>query len=373
MRIIIAPDSFKGSLSAAEAAAAMAAGWLAVRPGDEVNCIPMADGGEGTVDTLVYATHGAYVVKDVCGAMAEMVDAQYGFLGGDLQPKTAVIETASAAGMNLLPEGKRNPKIATTRGVGELVAHALSKGAERILVGLGGSGTNDGGAGLAQALGWRLLDAAGKELAPGGAALSQLARIENGGVLPALRECEVLAICDVDNPLCGARGASAVYGPQKGASPEDVPMLDAALAHFAEIIKRDLGADIKDMPGAGAAGGLGAGLVAFANAELRPGFEIIAQTVGLAEAMRGADIVLTGEGRIDAQTLNGKTPLGVARLAKECGVPRVYAFSGTLGDGYEAILKAGVDACFAINSPNYQNAKEELAQCVQEFAEKLKV
>ncbi|MGE5529189.1 MAG: glycerate kinase, partial [Patescibacteria group bacterium] len=263
MHIILAPDSFKGSLSARQAAEAMAAGARRAFPDAVLTLVPMADGGEGTAEALLDATGGEKREITVCGPAGRPVRAFYGLLGDG---KTAVLEMASASGLNLVPAGERNPLHTTTRGTGELILAALDAGARRVLIGIGGSATNDGGAGLAQALGYRLLDGDGRDLPPGGAALARLARLEAYGADPRLGSVEFVAACDVTNPLLGPEGASAVYGPQKGATPAMVAELDHALARFAEVVRRDLGLDVADMPGAGAAGGLGAGLVAFCRA-----------------------------------------------------------------------------------------------------------
>ncbi len=344
MRIVIAPDAFKEALSAAEAAEAIARGWRAVFPDADLRLLPMADGGEGTLDALVAATAGQLTTVTVSGPLGAPVRAAYGFLG---KGRTAVVEMARASGFALVPKDQRDPRAATTRGTGELISHALDAGAQRLIIGIGGSATNDGGAGMAQALGYRLLDAQDHDLEPGGAALARLHRIEASGRHPRLVGCEVLVACDVDNPLCGATGASAVYGPQKGATPEMAAELDAALAHFARILHRDLGVDVAEVPGAGAAGGLGAGLLAFASAALRPGVDLVADAAGLKRRMEGANLVLTGEGRMDAQSAHGKTPVGVARMAKEMGLP-VVAFVGALSPGFETVYEQGIGAAIPI-------------------------
>ena len=344
MRVVVAPDSFKECLSAPQVAAALAAGWSAARPGDEVRCVPMADGGEGTAEALIAATGGTRVQCRVTGPLGEPVHAAFG-----LSPdgRTAYIEMAAASGLHLVPLDRRDPRITTTFGTGELIRHALDRGARHIVIGIGGSATNDGGAGMAQALGFRLRNASGQELAPGGIALGQLAAIDASGVHPALKDAHIEAASDVDNPLCGPKGASHVYGPQKGAAGPSVVLLDTALAHFANVLRRDLGADVAHVPGAGAAGGLGAGLMAFCGAALRPGIGLVADACGLADALAGAGLVLTGEGRLDGQSIHGKVPVGVARLAREAGVP-VVALCGTLGPGWHAVYEHGIDAVFPI-------------------------
>ncbi len=344
MRVVIAPDSFKESASAPEVANALAEGWRRVAPEDKLVLVPMADGGEGTVDALVAATDGRLLRVDVTGPLGETVTAEYGLLRNG---ETAIIEMASASGLPLVPPGQRDPRVTTTRGTGELMRHALDAGVRRIIVGIGGSATNDGGAGMAHALGYQFLDHAGKELAPGGAALSRLTRIDASAKHPALDECEVLAACDVDNPLCGPRGASCVYGPQKGANAAAVTELDGALRHLGETVESQLGTAVLEVPGAGAAGGLGAGLVAFAGAGLRRGVDLVAEASGLAARMAGADLAITGEGRIDGQTAHGKTPAGVAAVAKGLGIP-VVAVAGALGKGYEEVHHCGIDAVWCI-------------------------
>jgi len=342
MRIVIAPNAFKGSLSALEAAAAIAEGTRIAAPDADLVLVPIADGGDGTVDALVAATQGERRSRRVRGPLGDAVDAEYGLIDG---ASTAVIEMAKAAGLALVPPAKRDPRITTTYGVGELLQHAYDAGARRFIVGIGGSATNDGGAGMAQALGYHLLDDTGRELPPGGLALKRLARIHVGGVHASWKEITVDVACDVTNPLTGPRGASAVYGPQKGATPQMVAELDAALRHFAEIIRRDLGVEVEQLPGAGAAGGLGAGLVAFTGARLRPGAEMVMEALHLDERLTGAQLVITGEGRLDSQTARfGKGPAAVARHAKNAGIP-VIAIGGSIADDTELrLLFDGVEA-----------------------------
>jgi len=344
MRIVIAPDSFKECLSALEVAEALAFGLRRAVPDVELELVPMADGGEGTVDALVAATGGCTVPLTVTGPMGNPVDAVYGKLGDG---KTAVIEMASASGLHLVPPHDRDPRVATTYGTGELLRAAIERGARRIIIGIGGSATNDGGAGMAEALGYRFLDANGNEIPRGGAALASLARIDAANRFSALDDCEILVACDVTNPLCGPNGASHVYGPQKGADTESVELLDAALRHFANVVRDRLGVEIADLPGAGAAGGLGAGLVAFARGSLRPGVDLVADACHLAERIAGADLVITGEGKLDGQSIHGKTPIGVARIAQRAGKP-VVAVAGALGDGYEAAYECGIDTVYAL-------------------------
>ena len=332
MRIVIAPNAFKGSLSALDAAQAIAEGVRVATPDAELVVLPIADGGDGTVDALVAAAHGEHRRLRVRGPLGEPVDASYGVID---RGSTAVIEMATAAGLVLLPQQKRDPRVTTTYGVGELMQAAYDNGARHFIVGIGGSATNDGGAGMAQALGYHLLDEQGHELAPGGLALKRLARIHVGGVHANWKETDVRVASDVSNPLTGPNGASAVYGPQKGATPEMVTELDAALARLAEVIRRDLGVDVELLPGAGAAGGLGAGLVAFAGARLRPGAEMVMEALKLDEKLDSAELVITGEGRLDAQTARfGKGPAAVARHARNAGIP-VIGIAGSLADESE--------------------------------------
>ena len=342
MRIVVAPNAFKGSLSALEAAEAIGEGIRVAARDTELVLVPIADGGDGTVDALVAATQGERRTLRVRGPLGDPVAAEYGVIDGG---STAVIEMAKAAGLALVPRDKRDPRITTTYGVGELLQHAYDAAARHFIVGIGGSATNDGGAGMAQALGYHLLDEKGLELPPGGLALTRLARIHVGGVHANWKEAKVDVACDVTNPLTGPRGASAVYGSQKGATPEMVAELDAALHHFAEIIRRDLGVDVEQLPGAGAAGGLGAGLVAFSGARLQPGAEMVMEAIHLDERLMGAQLVITGEGRLDSQTARfGKGPAAVARHAKNAGIP-VVAIGGSVADETELrLLFDGIEA-----------------------------
>jgi len=347
MRVVIAPDSFKEACPAMSAARAMARGWQQVRPADDVVLVPMADGGEGTVAAVAAAWGIPLVHAEVTGPLGDTVVAAYAY---DPARGLAVIEMAEASGLHLVAPEHRNPAHTTTRGTGELMAHAVARGARKIIVGVGGSATNDGGTGALRALALRLLDDDGNELPEGGAALASLARVDCAMQLPALRDVELLLACDVSNPLCGPEGASAIYGPQKGASPQQVAELDAALARFAHITCDTLGIDYATTPGAGAAGGLAFGLMAYAGAKIQPGVSLVAEAVGLEDAVKGADLVLTGEGRIDAQTLRGKTPYGVAQLARRHGVPMI-ALAGQLGPGHEQLLTHGFLRLQCINEP----------------------
>ncbi|VVM41351.1 Glycerate 2-kinase [Pseudomonas fluorescens] len=346
MKIIIAPDSFKDSLSAEGVAQAIASGLAQVWPDAQVIQCPMADGGEGTVDSVLAACNGQLRHQNVRGPLGAAVEAHWGWLADS---RTALIEMAEASGLQLVPPGQRDACKTSTYGTGELIRAALDAGAERIILAIGGSATNDGGAGAMQALGVQLFDAEGQALPPGGLALSRLATIDLGQLDPRLAQVRFDIAADVNNPLCGPHGASAIFGPQKGANPEQVQELDAALGHFADHCASVLPKDVRDEPGSGAAGGLGFAAKAFLGAKFRAGVEVVAELVGLDEAVRGADLVITGEGRFDAQTLRGKTPFGVARIAQRHNVP-VIVIAGTLGDGYEQMYAHGVAAAFALPS-----------------------
>jgi len=344
MKIVIAPQSFKGSLSAQEVAQAIAKGIKRVVADAETIMIPMADGGEGTVEALTYGTRGQIMATEVTGPLGDKITAKWGILGDRV---SAVVEMAAASGITLVPAEKLNPLVATTYGTGELIRAALHAGCHRLIIGIGGSATNDGGAGMAQALGVRLLDERGKELPWGGAALAKLSRIDISGLDRRLAECEVITASDVTNPLCGEQGASRVYGPQKGATEEMCQQLDEALANYAEVIKRDLDIDVMDIPGAGAAGGLGAGLVTFLGAKLMSGIEIVSEVVGLTDYLKEASLVFTGEGRIDTQTLFGKTVAGVAAKAKALHIP-VVAIAGAVDGDSKEFSRHGIDGALSI-------------------------
>jgi glycerate kinase len=346
MRIVIAPQSLKGSLTAAQAGRAIAQGVRAVYPQAEIAIVPVADGGEGTVQALVDATGGKIVQQYVTGPLGEPVLAFYGVLGDG---RTAAIEMAASSGLPLVPPERRDPRITTTYGVGELILAALEQGSRHFIIGIGGSATNDGGAGMAQALGASLTDQQGLAIERGGAALSTLQHISIDGMDARLQECTFEIACDVNNPLTGPTGASAVYGPQKGATPAVVTELDNALAHYAAIIERDLGLSVRGIPGAGAAGGLGAGLLAFLHATLRPGAHIVLEAVKLEEHLRQADLVITAEGQLDSQTAYGKSVGAVAALAKRHALP-VLALAGSLGENYQTVYDLGVDAVAVLPS-----------------------
>ncbi|WP_207282956.1 glycerate kinase [Pseudomonas sp. FW300-N2F2] len=348
MKIIIAPDSFKDSLSAQGVADAIAQGLAQVWPDAQLVKCPMADGGEGTVESVLAACNGEWRHTWVRGPLGTSVESRWGWLADS---RTAIIEMAEASGLQLVPPEQRDACSSSTYGTGELIRAALDEGAGRVILAIGGSATNDGGAGAMQALGVALLDEHEQPLVPGGQALAHLSRIDLGDLDPRLAQVSFEIAADVDNPLCGPHGASAVFGPQKGASAQQVQDLDRALGHFADHCAQALGRDVRDEPGSGAAGGLGFAAKAFLGAQFRTGVDVVAQLTGLAEAVSGADLVITGEGRFDAQTLRGKTPFGVARIARQQGVP-VVVIAGTLGEGYQALYEHGIDAAFALaNGP----------------------
>lgn len=375
MKIVIAPDSFKENLTSLEVANELEAGFKRVWPNATYVKVPMADGGEGTVDSLVAATGGTLVTREVTGPMGEKVQATYGLLGDG---KTAVIEMAAASGLPLVPRGERNPLLTTTYGTGELIADAIAHGVTEIIVGLGGSATNDGGVGMAQALGVRFLGIDGAPVTGylAGGRLHEIIAIDMSAVHPGLAGVKVNVASDVTNPLCGENGASAVYGPQKGATPEMVAALDANLAYLASLISRDLGIDIAAIPGAGAGGGIGAGIIAFAKAELKRGVELLVAATKLDDQMKGAALAVTGEGRVDFQTAFGKTPAGVAASARRHGVP-VVAIGGGLSDDARGVFEHGIDGLEAATSnpmpletalknarQNLQNAAERVARMI---------
>lgn len=353
MRILLAPQALKGSLTAAETAQALAEGVRTILPNAQIVQLPIADGGEGTVEAMIAATGGTIIPATVTGPLGEPVEAFFGLLGTQGMPdtqnttdavkKTAVIEMAAASGLPLVPAERRDPRITTTWGTGELIRHALDLGCQRLLIGIGGSATNDGGAGMVQALGAHLLDAQGRELPRGGAALAQLARIVHDTLDPRLRDVEVQVACDVNNPLCGPNGASAIYGPQKGATPAMVQELDAALYHYATILKRALDKDVLDLPGAGAAGGLGAGLVAFLNAQLLPGSQMVLDALHFNNYIAATDMLITAEGNLDLQTLHGKSVGAVTALAHTHNVPIIVIAGGVIDDE-KSLYDMGISA-----------------------------
>ena len=371
MRVLVAPDKFRGTLTAQEAAAAVAGGWRRARPDDDLDVVPLADGGEGTLEALVAALSGETRSVAVTGPLGEQVEAPFG-LAPSHDGIVGVVEMARASGLQLVPESRRDPKRTTTRGTGELILAACRSGATQVVVCIGGSATNDGGAGMAQALGVRLLDSQGRDLPAGGAALQELDRIDATGLANEVRKVSFVVASDVDNPLVGPAGASAVYGPQKGATPEDVALLDRALAHYAEVVRRDVGMDVADVPGAGAAGGLGAGLMAFLRAELRPGVQVVMDAVRFRDRAGGANLIITGEGKLDAQSLRGKTPAGVIAVARELGV-RVVVVCGqaeVVPPGVDVASLAerfGLDRALSESGPALADLSEELAR----YAERL--
>ena len=344
MKIVIAPQAFKGSLSALSAARAIGRGVLASDPTTEIALVPVADGGDGTLSALIDSTDGQIFKSIVTGPLGFAVESEWGVMGDG---KTAVIEMAQASGLVLVPPKRRNPLNTTTRGTGQIIKEALDKGYSRIIVGLGGSATNDGGVGMASALGVQFLDSEGKPLADGAAMLSELCHIDVSTIHPGLKLAEIIGATDVTNPLCGPTGSSAVYGPQKGATTEIINRLDAALMHFATIIKSEIDIDVLDEPGSGAAGGMGAGLLAFANAELRSGIDMVCDVLEFEKHIKGADLVITGEGRSDASTVYDKAPMGVARKAKVHNVPTVV-LAGSLGEGYEELYNHDISAVVCI-------------------------
>ena len=404
MRVVVAPDKFEGSLRAGQAAEAIAAGLRRARPDAEVVRLPLGDGGAGTLEALLAAGFERVPVR-ATGPTGEPADAAIA-----VQGRRAFVEMAEASGLKRLPGGRRAPLEATTYGTGELIAAALDRGARELVLGIGGSATTDGGAGMAAALGARLLDRDGAELPPGGAALLRLARVDVSGLDPRLAEARVTVASDVDNPLVGERGAAAVYGPQKGASesdsevldsalthfvqvleesvgpegaaavygpqkgagPDDVLLLDSALRRYARVLADDLGLDLAGTPGAGAAGGLGAGAIAFLGAELRTGIELVLELVGFDQAVAGADLVITGEGKLDAQSLRGKAPVGVARAAAAHGVP-VVAVAGVVEVADRELRAAGFEEAHALLElePDPERAMTEAGPLLERLAERV--
>jgi glycerate kinase len=342
MKVVIAPDSFKESLTAKQVSEAIKAGLARVWHDAEFVTVPVADGGEGTVQSLIDATQGEQVFTTVFDPLNKEVQAFYGILGDG---ETAVIEMAEASGLHLVPAEDRDPKLTSSFGTGQLIKHALDRGMQRLIIGLGGSATNDGGVGMLAALGVKFLDESGNAIATNGGGLINLASIDTSDLDVRLAQCEILVACDVDNPLCGEKGASATFGPQKGATTTDISVLDNALRKFGELTEQVTGKHVLTREGAGAAGGMGAALLGYTPARLQPGIEIVLETVKLADHVADADIVFTGEGRIDHQTAHGKTPMGVAKVAKQFNLP-VIALAGCVGDNYQAVYQCGIDAVF---------------------------
>lgn len=375
MQIVIAPDSFKECLPAAKVAGAIAEGIKRIVPEAGITCIPMADGGEGTVEALVVATGGKMVECSSVDALNRPIRSFYGILG---DRKTAVIEMAAASGIELLSPEERNPLITSTYGTGLLLKAAMDAGFNNIILGIGGSATNDGGAGMARALGFKLQDKDGNEIGFGGGSLTKLHTIESSGVHPQLRKVIITVACDVRNPLLGTSGATRIYGPQKGATPEMLETLEFNLTHFAKILQEKFAADFAEIPGAGAAGGLGAGLLAFCNAQISSGFELISKLTNLEKHIEHADLVFTAEGKIDSQTASGKTISGVARLGQKYRVP-VIALAGIVKDDLEELYNQGITSVFAIaNQPmsleeSKSRAPELLAATSEEIIRLLRI
>lgn len=355
LKIVIAPDSFKESLTALEVANAIEEGFKRVLPNAIYVKVPVADGGEGTVQAMVDACGGDIIKLPVSGPLGDEVEAFYGLLGDG---RTAVIEMAAASGLHLVPFAKRNPLLTSSFGTGTLILNALNKGVKKIILGLGGSATNDGGVGMMTALGARFLTKDGQAVRNGGQGLSGIAHIDTAHLDSRLVDVHFEVACDVDNPLCGRKGASAVFGPQKGATPGMAEQLDSNLGHYANQLKLLSGKDVRDIEGAGAAGGMGAALLAFLSTRFRPGIEIVMETVGLQEKVAGASLVITGEGRIDSQTLHGKAPVGVARIAKAAGC-KVIAIAGCLSTDSQVVHQHGFDAVFSI-TPGPMDLQEAL-------------
>ena len=373
MKIVIAPDSFKGSLTATEAADAIEIGFRAVYPDAEYVKVPMADGGEGTVQSLVDATSGTIINQKVEGPMGDMVAGFFGILGDS---QTAVIEMAAASGIHLVTPNEQNIYLASSFGTGQLIIAALDHGCDKLIVGLGGSATNDGGMGMMKAFGAQFLDQGGTQLAPDVRALLQLARIDLRHLDPRLDKTEIVVACDVDNPLCGKNGASRIFGPQKGATGDDIVVLDQALAHYGDILATNTGKNIAAEPGAGAAGGLGVAFIGLIDAGLKPGIDLVIEIVELAKNLVDADFVITGEGRIDRQTIHGKTPVGVAKLAKSHNLP-VICIAGLVEDSADIIHQSGIDEIYSVIEGDYDltedliEAGPKLTQAAQKIAKSL--
>ena len=374
MKVVVAIDSLKGSLSSLEAGQAIKEGVQVVYPEADVVVRPLADGGEGTVEALAIGMGGELVHVSVTGPLGDAVTAEYGILKADeTRPKTAIIEMSAAAGITLVPDEKRNPMHTTTYGVGELIKDAIDNGCRHFIVGIGGSATNDGGIGMLQALGYDFLDKDGAPVGYGGTGLQSIARIQAENVLPELKECTFRVACDVTNPLCGPMGSSAIYGPQKGATPEMVKELDEALLHYAELSKETFDHADRLYPGTGAAGGMGFAFLTYTNAVLESGIKIVLEETGLEDEMKDADFVITGEGRLDSQTALGKAPIGVAHLAKKHD-KKVLAFAGCLTPDAGVCNENGIDAFFPIlrrvitvqEAMEKENARENMIRSVEQ-------
>ncbi len=367
MKIVVSPDSFKGSLSSTEVAAAIESGIRKVVNDCEVIKVPLGDGGEGTVDSLVAATNGKKVEVQVTGPLGTGVNASYGWLG---DMKTCVIEMAEASGLNLVPLDQRNPMVTTTFGTGQLIKHALDNGCRNFILAVGGSATNDGGAGMLQALGLTLLDSSGNEIGYGGQELIKISKIDDHAFDPRIKESQFLIASDVQNPFIGKHGASHVFGPQKGATPEMVETLDRYLTHWADLIQQYNGISIHQLPGAGAAGGIGGAFQAFFPSSMRRGIDIVIEYTGLADKMENSDLVFTGEGQIDFQTASGKTPMGVAQEAQKLGIPTIV-LAGSIGKGIDVLYQYGITSIHSIvNKPmSLEEAMTNARELIEQAAE----
>jgi len=368
VRIVVAPDKFKGSMTARAAGEAMARGLKRAFTAAQIDVVPVADGGDGTADVLVDALGGKLETLDVRGPDGTIVSATFGLLPGD----RAVIELARASGLALIAFGKNDPLAASTYGTGQLIAAAIDAGAKHVILGIGGSATNDGAAGALTALGAIFSDATGRPLPPGGAALAELAEVDAAPLASRLRGISIDIACDVANPLCGDNGASAIYGPQKGAGPSDVRSLDSALAHYADVVERSIGARVRDVPGAGAAGGAGFGFMALAGARLRPGADLVLEALAFERRLEGADLIVTGEGRLDRQTLAGKAPYAVTQAGRRRGVP-VVAIVGSLGCTAEVFEELGLTSAISIITEpmTLEEAKLRAVPLTEDAAERL--
>ena len=348
-KIVVASDSFKGSLTSREISTIVAEAVSEVFPDCQTVCLEIADGGEGTIDALCRALGGSRIEVSVSDPLGKPVVSEYAIVNVPGEGPTAVIEMSKASGLPLVPEGMRNPMLTTTFGTGELILDALGRGCKHFLIGIGGSATNDGGTGMLATLGWRFLDSDGNELPPVGASLGKIESIDSSGKNPALDGCSFVTACDVDNPFCGPDGAAFVFAPQKGAGPEEVILLDKGLESFSSVIRKSTGVDVKDIPGAGAAGGLGGALLAFLGARLTPGAEMVLEAIGFDAQAEGADLVITGEGKMDFQTLKGKAPLCVLRHATRLGIPTI-SLAGIISD-YDLLKILGYKDILCINPP----------------------
>ena len=369
MKILIAPQSYKGSISAIKVAEAIKQGALNIFPDIKSLIIPVADGGDGTLETLVESTNGTIHNSNATGPLGNSIPVIWGTLGDS---KTAIIEMARISGLALVPQNKRNPYYTTSYGLGEIIKEALDLGYRKFIIGIGGSATNDGGAGMAQALGAKLTDENKKPIDLGGLALNEITKIDISGIDPRINESEILVACDVNNPLCGPNGASFIYGPQKVASPEMVKTLDDALYHFGSQLIRDTGINIMEIEGSGAAGGIGGGMVGFLNAKLKPGIEIVLDSLDFDKSLKNVDLVITGEGQIDFQTVFSKAPIGVAKHAKKYNIP-VIAICGSLGENYLDVHSHGIDAVIPIipKPMDLKNASDNAYELIKNTSEQI--